>query len=387
MNKSERINGFDALRTIAMWLGILLHSIIVYKAVPEPNWPHDAQHNWYLLDWLYYYIHSFRMPLFFFVAGFFARMVIRRSGPRYFITQRFKRIVVPFVISVIVIVPVTLLPFHFYDHYNLGHATAREALLQSLRAMPHWNGLVHLWFLYYLIIFYLLSIAGWAVLGNIQLSAQQQHALGNITLVKLGIAALALGSLLYVYNTSQPPVYTGVKPNLLYLLYYGFFYGIGWLLQVNMQSIGSLTRYSRLLLAGGTLLAIFLFCTIATMPPAIGYFLTAFETIAVIAGATGVFVKYCHAESKTWRYFSDAAYWVYLVHMAVVSALQVALYNSSVPWVLRLPIVFCTALTISLLSYQLLVRYTVIGEFLHGKRTRPVKHAPLQPQSGLTEPA
>ena len=38
----ERIHGFDALRAIAMWLGVVLHSIIVYKETPEINWPHDS---------------------------------------------------------------------------------------------------------------------------------------------------------------------------------------------------------------------------------------------------------------------------------------------------------------------------------------------------------
>src|SRR3954465_13632815 len=108
MTKSERINGFDALRTVAMWLGIVLHSIIVYKANPEPNWPHDDRIFSGFLEWLYQVIHVFRMPLFFLVAGFFSRLVIMRSGINYFVTQRFKRIVVPFVLGVIIIVPLSL---------------------------------------------------------------------------------------------------------------------------------------------------------------------------------------------------------------------------------------------------------------------------------------
>ena len=95
-----RINGFDALRAIAMWLGVVLHALIVYKSVPEPNWPHDDSFNSEFLDWLYQYIHVFRMPLFFLVAGFFARLVITRSGIKYFRIQRKKRI---FYISCIVL--------------------------------------------------------------------------------------------------------------------------------------------------------------------------------------------------------------------------------------------------------------------------------------------
>ena len=119
MSTSERINGFDALRTIAMWLGIVLHSIIAYKSVPEIGWPVDNRFNLGFLDWMYAYIHIFRMPVFFLVAGFFARLVIMRSGINYFVTQRFKRILIPFVIGTILLVPLTMIPFHFYKFFFL----------------------------------------------------------------------------------------------------------------------------------------------------------------------------------------------------------------------------------------------------------------------------
>ena len=374
MRNVERINGFDALRTIAMWLGIVLHSIIVYKIIPEPNWPHDPQMNLYFLDWLYAYIHIFRMPIFFLVAGFFARLVIMRSGLTYFIKQRFKRIVVPFILGVILIVPLTLLPFHFYENYYVQHQPLETAWRTSLLQMFKVNGLAHLWFLYYLTFFYTFSLIARYILIKLKINFGEkwQHTVVNISLLKLLIAAIILFIILFSYQVSELPVYTGIRPNVLYLLYYGFFYACGWLIQINMKSITSLNKNSWPLFILGTAISVIKFWKENSFDPAIDFSLTAIQTISLVAGITGLFMKYFHAENKIWRYFSDAAYWVYLIHLCIVSSLQVALLNSPIaPW-LRLPIVLIVTFSLSLLSYHFLVRYTLVGEYLHGKRKKRV---------------
>ncbi len=370
MTKTERIHGFDALRTIAMWLGVLLHAVIAYKASPEPNWPYDTAINGRFLDWLYNYIHVFRMPLFFFVAGFFARMVISRSGSLYFIRQRFKRIVVPFVLGVIVIVPLTLFPFNFYKFCYTDHLPVNTALQNSAAQLWHWNGLAHLWFLYYLVIFYSITLAGRLLAvkrGLWQLSCK------NISIIHLLAATIVLYLVLWSFGSSEPPVYTGIKPSLFYLAYYGFFYLAGWIVQVQSQAVRSLGRYCYGLLATGTAIAVYLFLQpglrASWLLP-----LTALQTIAVTAGITGLFIKYFHNENRVWRYCSDAAYWVYLVHLPVVALCQVLLLSSPLPVPLRPAIVLVAGFGFSLLSYQVFVRYTIIGEYLHGKRNRPEKN-------------
>ncbi len=220
MNNSGRINGFDALRAIAMWLGVVLHALIVYKSVPEPNWPHDDSFNSEFLDWLYQYIHVFRMPLFFLVAGFFARLVITRSGIKYFRIQRTKRILIPFIIGVIVIVPVSLFPFHFYSGFYNGNLSIGQSLRHAVSQMINWNGLLHLWFLYYLLFFYVIAVIIYAFIrkSDFSFSLTAQKSFGKISLMKIFIAVLVLYLLLFGFKVFTPPVYTGIQPNIIYLL-------------------------------------------------------------------------------------------------------------------------------------------------------------------------
>lgn len=375
MSQQSRINGFDAMRTVAMWLGVVLHAIIAYKFTAESGWPHDPAADSVVLDWIYNLIHAFRMPLFFLVAGFFSRMVLLKSGLVYFIRQRFKRIVIPFVIGVIVLVPVTLLPFHFNKYFYLRGMPIDEAKAAAMAEITNWNGLAHLWFLYYLILFYGIATGCYWLMSrkNWFFSDRYKQHFSKIRPGIIVLITMVLGIILYSNKAYIPEVYTGIWPNLFYTAYYGLFFASGWLLQVNPQSVHSLGSYSWLYFLAGVGLS-FLFSghqQAEAGSPAL-YFLAAAYTILLVAGTMGLFMKYFHRENRVWRYLSDSAYWVYLVHMGVVAFMQVLLLEQ--PWnpLLKLVVVLLAAFIFSLLTYHFFVRFTIIGEYLHGKRFREV---------------
>jgi glucan biosynthesis protein C len=70
------------------------------------------------------------------------------------------------------------------------------------------------------------------------------------------------------------------------------------------------------------------------------------------------------------RYASDASYWVYIIHLFLVASFQIMGILLDVYAPIRF---FTTLLLTSLLaymSYHLFVRYTIIGNYLHGKRNK-----------------
>ena len=76
---NRRYYALDALRGIMMMLGILLHAAMFYLAAPP--WPAPMDPSTSLaFDALVHFIHSFRMPLFFVMAGFsFSKGLISAS--------------------------------------------------------------------------------------------------------------------------------------------------------------------------------------------------------------------------------------------------------------------------------------------------------------------
>ena len=63
--------------------------------------------------YLLYFIHIFRMPIFFVMAGFFAALLYQRRGTKRMALNRFTRILVPFIVGWLIILPVTMAGFKF----------------------------------------------------------------------------------------------------------------------------------------------------------------------------------------------------------------------------------------------------------------------------------
>lgn len=70
---SCRLHALDALRGIAMLLGVVLHSSISYmeQRMPDLLWAVQDSSRSAVFDWLFWWLHGFRLPLFFVIAGFF----------------------------------------------------------------------------------------------------------------------------------------------------------------------------------------------------------------------------------------------------------------------------------------------------------------------------
>ena len=86
-----------------MLLGIVLHAMLSF--VGWPVWPVQDinQSEFYGIPILF--IHGFRMPLFFFVSGFFTMLLWKRKGTKELMSNRCKRIVLPLIFFSILLIP------------------------------------------------------------------------------------------------------------------------------------------------------------------------------------------------------------------------------------------------------------------------------------------
>ncbi len=101
---SPRRHDFDALRAFAMLLGIGLHASLSFFDAP---WPVQDSRKDGLLGLLFLIVHGFRMPLFFIVSGYFTMMMYRKRGLQAVVNQRAARILLPCVLGLLTVVPLT----------------------------------------------------------------------------------------------------------------------------------------------------------------------------------------------------------------------------------------------------------------------------------------
>ena len=101
-NDSARRHDLDALRAVAMLLGIVLHGLMSF--MPGLSVIRDTQQAAWV--WIVFLtIHGFRMPLFFLVSGFFTAMLWRKRGLKKMLQQRSVRILLPCLLGAVTIVP------------------------------------------------------------------------------------------------------------------------------------------------------------------------------------------------------------------------------------------------------------------------------------------
>lgn len=106
LTPDSRRHDLDALRAVAMLLGIGLHAAISF--IPGDGfWAvKDTQTNEFFGLFMAS-IHGFRMPLFFLISGFFTMMLFRKRGLKSLLGHRFKRIFLPMVLALFTIIPAT----------------------------------------------------------------------------------------------------------------------------------------------------------------------------------------------------------------------------------------------------------------------------------------
>ena len=126
-----RRTDLDVLRGVAMLLGIVLHSFMSF--MPGP-WPvQDSRQN----DLFFIpvaAIHMFRMPLFFLLSGFFAMFILRKQGLRGMLRHRARRILLPLLLALITIVPVSNLLRHEAVKVEAATPKQRGALADAVVA-------------------------------------------------------------------------------------------------------------------------------------------------------------------------------------------------------------------------------------------------------------
>lgn len=127
----ERYHDLDALRAVAMLLGIALHGALSF--VPFPWGVQDTQQHG-AFGVFFFAVHGFRMPVFFVMSGFFTAMLWRRRGLVSTLKQRLLRVFLPCMVGLLAIVPLNRLAGEFvFNHGSMEPAEFGEDLIGLTR--------------------------------------------------------------------------------------------------------------------------------------------------------------------------------------------------------------------------------------------------------------
>jgi glucan biosynthesis protein C len=411
----ERYHALDCLRGSAMLLGVVLHAGVSFVTVPVPFWAVRDAHPHPLVDVALFAVHDFRMQLFFVLAGFFGCLLYRKYGIAGTAAHRLKRVGVPLVLAVALVVPTIMGAFLWAELDTVrarglepGAPGPRAFAAEQLAAHPDasnaeivWEQfasgrflrfvqLAHLWFLYYLLIFYAAALAlaplARALEGGPAL-ARFDSAFRWLCAARGRFVVLPVLAFAAMLPMESPVVDTPLAwvPELRVLAYYALFFAFGWALYRHRDlapAFGAGWRahllVAHLLVLPLALLALGGWVETGKTNPEVqplfrlaGFAAQAAYTWLLVAGLWGAFQHY-FARPRAWvRYLADSAYWCYLVSITPVVVLQFAVKDWPLPGPLKWALVSAAALGLLLLSYEYLVRYTLVGALLNGPKQRP----------------
>jgi glucan biosynthesis protein C len=388
MTSNERFHGLDAARAIALIIGIFHHGIESFVSYANWDWVTQDSQSSLLLDILFYISHVFRMQAFFLMSGFFAHLLFSRKGFWGFILNRSKRLLLPFVLFWPPLYAATYYLWIWGIQY-VKHCSYDEAITKLPEYMVMSNGfpLMHLWFLYFLILFCACVVIVRPFLIHV---IDKRESIRNAVdkfisyCMKRWWGSLILGLFMVLPMLGMKDWFgvdtsaSGLMPKPASFILYGMYFTLGWLIYRQATLLKNVEKFrTHNLIFSLSLIFLLIVFSLAFDNPSssdTAVILSILNTLYSFASITSVFafigymLAHFSAPSSQIRYLSDASYWGYLIHLPLIAFFQIVVAEYDLFWGLKLIIIFLPSIFILLFSYKYGVRTTAIGALLNGER-------------------
>lgn len=370
----DRLHGMDALRSLLMLLGVVIHAADPYAL--GSRWLVRDPNGTVFFDRLVDAIHSFRMPAFFLISGFFSMLLLQRWSTARFLQDRARRIGVPLL--------ATLLSFNLLQ---VGWLAAQAApgsqwhwatWAQAWRS-GHWLG--HLWFLVYLLVYCAAAALLAPALQRLSPAPRWLPRRRAWLLMLMGTLALLVPrAIAFVQPDWGRLTLAGVIDPLELLYYLPFFAGGAWL----HSDAGLLVEFSAFSLLDAALAL----ATAASIhwlgedPQGLIAKLALAAASALwvwwlVRAVLAVGLRWLARPWTGWRQLADASYSIYLFHHLIVVVLATWLAPVQAPLALKFGLVLTTALLLPWLLHQRLVlRNDTLRLLFNGRPAQKKGHLP-----------
>ncbi|MFD2934449.1 acyltransferase family protein [Spirosoma flavum] len=382
----------DYLRAFVTLLVIAHHSALAY-----PTFAHfDPTHyiwstapivddsRWSGMDTFIGFNDLFFMPLMFLISGLFVYQGLGKKGIKAYLTNRFIRLGIPFLIAEVLLIPVAYMP----SFYQATHSTHFVPFVNDYVSTQQWP-VGPPWFIWLLLAFDSVAViifsrqpSFFPAVGN-WLANLSKHPM-RLSAVIYGLVALSLIPLsLWVGQYTWVGRWGPFDFQLNRLLFYLFFFLLGSCLgatdwQNHLFRQGKLFGKDWLFWLGLSLVCYIVVINISSfganqvkqgkLSPTEGYFLYDLvfvaSCLASMSACLSFFKQKISKPMSGWGSLSANAYGIYVVHYGFVTWLQFAFLGVNLPVIVKFIFVFSGTLSLSWLSSRLARRSSLIAQIL-----------------------
>lgn len=325
MKTDKRFYHLDALRAIIMSFGVVLHAGM-FISVP--------------IDTLVSIFSStFRMKLFFIISGFFSALVFIKRGDYLYYKDRFFKILIPCVVSVVVICMYSNYLMIEMDGYDKGFSYFINnyfSLISSYDEHINWH--LHIWFLFVLTLycfmfFMLYKAAGFfASIKYVELVNQLPDKFYGLVFCCFLSALCVFFRVIHFFVFQEVLVGGGFNYMVQAFLYYLPFYVAGIYLFIRQDCFLKLhSYYVSVLFLSAIIFSLYLYYRVDLINILsfklyeVGrHFISSFFGLYFSIFCLSLTYKYLNKKIHNVKFLVDCSYTVYLFHFPVLISLVFA---------------------------------------------------------------
>lgn len=368
----------DWLRVIAILILLFYHVGMMFVSWGWHIQNGDSSHT---LEMIMGVLHRLRMPLLFVISGAGTAFALRRRSAGGYAWERAKKLFLPLVFGMFVIVPPQIYWERLFRHQFEGSYVAFYPSVLDFVAYPagsfSWH---HLWFIAYLFIYSLILLPLFLVLRRVRLSGLEKAMASPM----LFLLALPLGFVEWKLRPLFPETHNLTHDWYLFCLYLlMFFYGFLMVIAPASLAYAERTRRGSLAVVVG-LYTVYIFFR-EWIVPGLDSFLANLFTWCGILAMLGYGRKYLVAENALLSWAREVSYPFYIVHQTVIVGVGFWVLPHHWNLWLKFSVSAAAALGIAIVLVEIVRRIDWLRPCF-GMKTRPRNAAPsLRPdQNGLT---
>lgn len=364
----------DWLRNFGILLLFPFHSARVFDHW-DPFYVKNAELSWGL-SWFISIANLWFMPLLFWLAGSACWYALRTKSNNHFIKERFKRLFIPLLVGILIIVPPQGY-FAILDHTGKSPDSIFSFLKTFFSDFSDLSGYfgtftpAHLWFILYLFVFSLAALPIFKITKN-----EKRKEFFN-TFHKIFSHPLIFIPIFIVLTvTLGLPAPGGQNP-----FYYFFLFCMGYFTcsDFRYQQMFNQIRLKALILV---LILVPIWALLETYNQGVkdnsivDILLTLLRTFNVWVGLIAILGfgnKYLNIQHKLLPYLNEAAFPIYIIHQSVLVVLGYYIIRFDIAIIPKFFIIMILTLTLSLLIYDLVIKRTAVTKFLFGVKNKKAK--------------
>jgi len=371
--RQARRSDIDLLRVVACYLAFPFHSALIFGFFPYYHVKSAARSP--AFDVFTDFVHQWRMPLFFLIAGWSAFSVLGRRTDRGFLLERAERLLAPLAFGLIMLCPV-IKYIERRGGIDLRPSGARfgEAFDGGfIEFLPRFFGRFdqltwsHLWFLAYLMV---LSALWLPMLRRLARMPPLEGA---------GWLYALLGPLVLVQAVLRPVFgeWYNLYSDWASLAYFSLFFLAGALLARHSSLEDAVRRHWPV---AATLAVVAFLARLASEGPVLRDMLGAIVAWGSVLALLGIFRRWEGVGGSALLYLRDSALPIYILHQLPVVAMGAFVTTLPVSLPLQFLAVLAGAVIATMGAYHVLVRPWPVMRRALGMRSSPsdppAMHAP-----------